>query len=113
MVPTGALGPVEVEVEVASADSDSAKGVMVVLAMVLDSVEPTPGHCVSVGGGVGGAAPTTGTRQLSMPFTDRLDGCGEDLWELGGVVDDAAGVSGPAAASDSRISFSMARICRA
>jgi len=45
---------------------------------------------VSVGGGVGGAAPPTGGRQASSSVSERRSGCGEDLCEAGGVVEEVA-----------------------
>lgn len=95
-----------------SADSHSAKGVTVVFAICLVSEEPSALLCVSVGGGVGGAAPTTGARQFSTPFTALLEGWGEDLCELGGVVDVAAWARGaPEGGTTPPINFSMATIC--
>ena len=85
--------------------------VTVLLASPLDSSEPSTALGLSVGGGVGGAVPTKGARGCSMVGMERLEGCGEDLWELGGVVDVAWG-NGPVAGEfGSKMSFSMATIC--
>jgi hypothetical protein len=83
------------------------------MSTALSAVEPPCELLVSVGGGVGGAAPPTGGRQPGISVSDRRDGCGDDLCEAGGVVDGfavAEEVPGEGAL-ESRISFSIATIC--
>lgn len=42
---------------------------------------------------------------------ERLEGCGEDLWEFGGVVEVACGRAPVVGELGSKMSFSMATIC--
>lgn len=61
---------------------------------------------LSAGGGVGGVV-------MKRSSTERLIGCGEDLWELGGVVDAwfEAGTAGFGAGLESPMNFSIAASC--
>jgi hypothetical protein len=65
-----------------------------------------PSIWLSVGGGVGGAS----TKRSS---TERFEGCGDDLCELGGVVDEwfEAGTATVGSGLESPMSFSSAAIC--
>lgn len=89
--------------------SDSLTEVTVLLARLFASI----GLCVSVGGGVGGAPPTTGARPCSIFVSDRFKGSGEDLWELGGVEEEAALLCKGLLEGElgSKMSFSIAAIC--
>lgn len=83
LIPTGTVEPaceVPVESEMAATElvarplQDSAG------PSTKPSVAEPPWQLwVSVGGGVGGAAPPTGGRHPSMSVSERREGCGEDL----------------------------------